>query len=344
MSTSNALKTGPAAVKLAVFTLVTVLCTGVLAIAISNTDFTERTSYAAVFSDAVGVAKGDDVRLHGVKVGSVEGIELHENEAALIRFSVDRDVPLTTTTELALRYRNLIGQRYLAVLETGDGDRLEADDVVPLDRTSPALNLTVLFNGFKPLLSALEPAQVNALAYELVRVLQGEGGTVTRLLVNVSSLTSTLADRDALIGEVIDDLNAVIGPLDVHGEELSDLVLQLQRFLSGLAEDRDAIGSSLSSLARLTDSTAGLLEDGRPALKTDIAALGRLAAGLSTPTNQRLIDENLEQLPPKLAVVKPLVSYGSWINFYLCAVNFQTGPDPEDATEPILAEAARCDE
>lgn len=341
---TSALSTGPAVVKLALFTAVTVLCTALLGLAVSGADFADRRTYAGVFSDAVGVSEGDDVRLHGVRVGDVTSIELHDNEAALIRFTVDEGVELTTTTRLALRYRNLIGQRYLAVLDDEGGESLSPDDVVPMSRTTPALNLTVLFNGFRPLLSALEPAQVNALAYELVRVLQGEGGTVTRLLVNVSSLTGTLADRDELIGQVLDNLNAVLGPLDVHGQELSDLILQLQRFVSGLAEDRESIGSSLTSLGELAGTTADLLEEGRPALKTDIAALGRLAEGLSTPSNQRLIDDNLKQLPPKLAVIKPLVSYGSWINFYLCAVNFQTGPDPEDVTEPVLAEAARCKE
>ena len=341
---TSAISTGPAAVKLAVFTAVTVLCTGLLGLAVSGADFAERTTYSGVFTDAVGVSVGDDVRVHGVRVGDVASVELHDNEHALVTFTVEDGVTLTTKTQLALRYRNLIGQRYLAVLDDPSGEPLEPDAVIPASQTSPALNLTVLFNGFRPLLSALEPAQVNALAYELVRVLQGEGGTVTRLLVNVSSLTGTLADRDELIGQVIDNLNGVLGPLDLHGRELSDLVLQLQRFLSGLAEDRDAIGSSLASLGSLADTTAGLLEEGRPALKADIAALGGVAAGLSTPTNLGLIDENLKLLPPKLAVVKPLVSYGSWINFYLCAVNFQTGPDPEDATDVVLAEAARCDE
>ena len=341
---TSAISTGPATIKLALFTAVTVLCTGVLGLAVSGADFADRTTYSGVFSDVVGVAAGDDLRLHGVRVGDVTSIELHENEAGLVTFTVDEDVELSTTTQLALRYRNLIGQRYLAIIEQAGGLPLQPDDVVPMEQTTPALNLTVLFNGFRPLLSALEPSEVNALAYELVRVLQGEGGTVTRLLVNVSSLTGTLAERDELIGQVLENLNAVLGPLDVHGEQLSDLILQMQRFVTGLAQDREAIGSSLVSLGELADTTAGLLKEGRPAIQTDIAALGRLAEGLGTPTNQRLIDENLKALPPKLAVVKPLVSYGSWINFYLCAVNFQTGPNPEDATEPVLAKAARCDE
>jgi phospholipid/cholesterol/gamma-HCH transport system substrate-binding protein len=341
---SSAISTGPAAIKLALFTAVTVMCTTVLALAISNADFSAKTSYSGIFRDAVGVFEGDDVRLHGVRVGAVESVSLHDNSVARVTFTVDEGVELTTTTQLALRYRNLIGQRYLAIVEQAGGDPLPAEHTIPMSQTSPALNLTALFNGFRPLLNALEPAEVNALAYELVRVLQGEGGTVTRLLVNVTSLTDTLADRDELIGQVLDNLNAVLGPLDVHGQQLSELILQMQRLLTGLAQDREAIGSSLVSIGDLTATTGDLLEEGRPALAADITQLGEVAEGLGTPTNQKLTDDALQSLPPKLAVVKPLVSYGSWINFYLCAVNFRTGPGPNDATAPIIAEAARCRE
>lgn len=340
---TSAVRTGPAAMKMAVFVAVTLLCTGVLAIMISNVDFSAKHTYKGVFSSAVGVAEGDDVRMAGVKVGSVTKVELHENAHALITFTVDRTVPLARSTKLALRYRNLIGQRYLAVIESaGDGARLQPGSTLPLHQTSPALDLNVLFNGFKPLLTALSPNDVNTLAYEIVRVLQGEGGTVTSLLSDVSSLTNHLADRDELIGQVVDNLNGVLGPLDTHSQELSSLIVNLQEFITGLAADREAIGSSLASIADLTGTTAGLLEAGRPALKEDITQLGAVAAGLNTPTNRELIEFNLNDLPDKLAVTAPLVSFGSWVNFYLCAVNFKVGPDVDDTTPLIISSSPRC--
>ena len=49
---------------------------------------------------------------------------------------------------------------------------------IGLDRTTPALDLTMLFNGFQPLFSALDPKQINALSYEIIQIFQGQGGTV----------------------------------------------------------------------------------------------------------------------------------------------------------------------
>src|SRR5690606_28853827 len=110
------------------------------------------------------------------------------------------------STQAALRYRNMIGQRYIALSEgTGSAERLKKGETIGLDRTTPALDLTDLFGGFQPLFEALSPEDTNQLAYELIQVFQGESGTVESLLSHTASLTGTLAERDELIGSVIDN-------------------------------------------------------------------------------------------------------------------------------------------
>ena len=137
--------------------------------------------YRAVFSNASSLEKGDDVRVAGVSVGEVKKVEHYERSQAMVTFRVKADVPLTTASRAEIRFLNLVGDRYLA-LEEGPADEksepLEADDVLPISQTAPALDLTTLFNGFKPLFQALQPDQVNELTLNLVQVLQGEGGTV----------------------------------------------------------------------------------------------------------------------------------------------------------------------
>ena len=87
---------------------------------------------------------------------------------------------------------------------------LPSGGTIPVSRTKPALNLTELFNGFQPLFQALTPTEVNQLSMNIVKVLQGEGGTVGSLMSNTASLTNALADRDELIGRVIDNLSAML--------------------------------------------------------------------------------------------------------------------------------------
>jgi phospholipid/cholesterol/gamma-HCH transport system substrate-binding protein len=308
--------TGPL-VKFSLFALVTTLATLLLAATIANIRFTPTHTYTAVFTDATGLIPDDDVRVAGVQVGSVTGVRIKDRDLAEVTFTVSSDRPLLTSTHAVIRYRNLVGSRYLALTEgTGDGSVLPPGGEIPQARTQPALDLTALFDGFKPLFAALSPNDVNQLAYELITTLQGEGGSVDSLLARTAQLTSTLADRDQVIGSVIDNLNGVLTALTEHSGAFSELLDQLQRLVSGLAADRVAIGDSLGNIGDLAGATAGLLEQGRPALKDDIAQLSTLAGTLKD--NQQTVQGVLQRLPGKLNAVIGTASYGSWFNFYLC--------------------------
>lgn len=119
-----------------------------------------------------------------------------------------------------MRYENLIGDRYLS-LEQGAGSvrTLQPGQTIPLTRTQPALDVDALIGGFRPLFRALDPDQVNALSGELLKVFQGQGGTIASVLAQTSALTTTLAGRDELIGQVITNLNTVLGTFSTRDRE-----------------------------------------------------------------------------------------------------------------------------
>ncbi|HKS53036.1 MAG TPA: MCE family protein [Pseudonocardiaceae bacterium] len=304
--------------KLIVFTAVIALATGLVALTIANVTLSPTTRYLARFTDVSGLLVGDDVRIAGVRVGSVDSIELVDRRFAQVGFSVDARQHLPASATAAVLYRNLLGQRYLSLARGPGpvGQTLPPGGLIPIERTTPPLNLTVLFNGFKPLLVGLDPAQLNQLSWEIVQVLQGQGGTVESLLASTSSLTRDLADRDRVIGEVIMNLNAVLDTVNARDEQLSALILQLQRLVSGLAADREPIGQAIVSIDQLAGTTAGLLRDARPPLRDDIAALGALSTNLAD--SSQVIDRVLQFLPEKLTKLSRAASYGSWFNFYLC--------------------------
>ena len=164
------------ATKLLIFILVTTIATGLLVVTIGNLTFGETKEYKAVFSDATGVVNGDDIRVAGVKVGNVEDVEIVDRTNAIVTFKVDSDHQLTDSTEATVRYRNLVGQRYIALTQgVGSNAAMQEGETIPLARTAPALDLTVLFNGFKPLFEALSPADVNKLRLRDHHRLPGRG-------------------------------------------------------------------------------------------------------------------------------------------------------------------------
>ncbi|ANH37180.1 mce related protein [Nocardioides dokdonensis FR1436] len=329
-----------ALVKLMIFVVITLMATGILIITIGNISFADSKEYKAQFVDATGVVKGDDVRVAGVKVGTVTGVEVVDRTRALVSFDLEEEVTLTDASRASIRYRNLVGQRYISLTQqVGDTTELEEGDTIDVANTSPALDLTVLFNGFKPLFQALSPADVNKLSYEVVQVFQGEGGTLESLLASTASVTSTLADRDELISDLITNLDQVLDNIADRDDQLSDLILNFRTLVKGLKQDRGAILGSLEQISLLSEQTAGLVSGIRQPLTEDVKQLRRLAGNINR--NKGELDRALQVLPIKLTKVGRTAIYGSYFNFFLCGfegrvrlpggqalpVNFKTGAD-----------------
>jgi phospholipid/cholesterol/gamma-HCH transport system substrate-binding protein len=327
-----------------IFIVITVAATTVLGLSIANTSAGSGSAgYNAIFSDVTSVQVGDDVDIAGVRVGQVNSIRVVNRNQAEIGFSVEAGRALPASVTATIYYKDLIGDRYIELAPgTGPpGQDLTAGGTIPLSQTTPALDLTELFNGFQPLFEALSPGDVNQLAAEIIQVLQGEGTTMDTLLTNVGSLTTTLADRSKVIDSVIDNLNGVVSTINAKGGELTTLVTTLQQLVTGLAADRQPIGNAISAMSNLTNATAGLLQQANPPITADIKSLGALSSTLAA--NDPVITEALKDLPGKESDIIRLSSYGSWLNLYECeatvtGVQEAYGPVPTG----IPVTASRC--
>jgi phospholipid/cholesterol/gamma-HCH transport system substrate-binding protein len=317
--TARDLRTLSAAIKLAIFLVVALVVTGGLAMIMGHLGGGDQREYRAIFTSASQLAAGDDVRVAGVSVGEVESVRIHGDDQAEVTFKVDATVPMTTASGAQIRYLNLVGARYLALTQgTAGAPALGAGRTIPASQTQPAINLTELFNGFQPLFQALSPDDVNTLSGNLIKVLQGEGGTVESLLAQTASLTSSLADRDELISSVIGNLTTTLQTVDTHRSQLGELISQLSNWMTDLAGDRTAIGDSVVQIGAMTKSLAGLLTDARPWTKADITQLRRVMTILNKPENQAVMDETMARLPKTLQAQARIGTHGSWYNYYLC--------------------------
>ncbi|MGZ4466003.1 MAG: MCE family protein [Nocardioides sp.] len=323
--------------KLAAFGVVAVLVTLTIAATIRPIGSGSGTRhFTAELTSASRLEPGDDIRVAGVKVGRVSDVSVTPDAHALVGLDVASDLPVTERTRVEVRYLDLAGNRYVALVDPGTPAPAQpAGTTIGLDRTSPALDLDDLLDGFKPLLVALSPEEVNNLTLDIVRTLQGDGGTVRHLLRRTASLTTGLARRDQLITSVIDHLDTSVGTLDGHEQQLRGLVHGLRVFTSGLSADRRDVTNAIGHLDDMTGLTAALLRHVRPSTKADVAEVRRLAEILSTPRAHRLIEHALRHLPVKLRKLQATAGYGSWFNYYVCGVRLSTGAgtglDPQAA-------------
>lgn len=303
---------------------------------------TGHRSLRADFVSASDLAPGDDVRTAGVRVGTVQAVSVLPDGLARVVFDVENDLPVTTRTRFEIRYLDLAGNRYLAVVPGSAAaqaaPRLNGGEVIGTARTAPALDINDLLAGFKPLLTGLQPEQINQLSLEIVRTLQGDGPTVRRLIQRTASLTSTLADRGRLIGQVIGNLDAVVGTVADRHTQLEQLVAALRSFADGLAADRDSVGRAIAHIDRMSGLTADLLRRTRPSIRHDLERLRQIVTTLASATGRAAIDHALAHLPDKLARLSATASYGSWFNYYVCGVRVVVRPDVA-ALDPALTRA-----
>ncbi|MGO4257289.1 MCE family protein [Marmoricola sp. RAF53] len=305
-------------VKFTVFAVVAILLGVLLVNTMLNGLNGSTHSYRADFTDVAGLRAGDDMRVAGVRVGRVQGIKITD-QGAQVTFDLVKDQPILDTTRIVMRYQNLLGQRYLALVQGPEqGAALDDGATVPLSRTSPGFDLTELLNGFRPLFEALRPDDVNALAGSLVKVLQGEGGTVDQLLQQTSRLTNFLADRDQVVGEVLTNLTPVLSNIAGQGDELKATVVELRALMTGLARDRKSIGASIDGVSQLIGSTSQLLQEARV---PTVAAVGKFHSTMSLfLANKQQFVQAISSFGATLAALGRASSYQTSVNLYLCSV------------------------
>jgi phospholipid/cholesterol/gamma-HCH transport system substrate-binding protein len=332
-------------IKFTAFGLVMVVLTAFLFFIFAETRTGATNKYSAVFTDASRLRGGDTVRIAGIRVGTVGDVTLQADRKVLVEFDTDRNIKLTTGTKAAIRYLNLVGDRYMELVDSPDSTKILPEGArIPVDRTAPALDLDLLLGGLKPVIQGLNPQDVNALTGSLVQILQGQGGTLESLFSKTSSFTNSLADNNQVIEQLIDDLRAVLDTLSKDGDEFSGAIDRLERLVNGLSQDRDPIGTAIESLNNGTTSLADLLGRARPPLDGSIEQLQKVATILDNDKDR--LDATLQRLPNIYRKLARVGSYGAFFPYYICAVTFRAS-DLQGRTVIfpwVKQEAGRCRE
>ncbi|MGV0036881.1 MCE family protein [Mycobacterium colombiense] len=301
------------------FTAVCLLFTFALIAVFGQLRFEDRTGYRAIFTNISGLKSGNFVRIAGVEVGKVGELSLHRDGTVTVDFEVDKGVRLSEGTRAVVRYENLIGDRYLALEESpGPPRRLPPGATIPLARTSPALDIDALIGGFRPLFRALDPDQVNALSGQLLRIFQGQGGTLASVLSQTSILTSTLAGRSELIGQLITNLNTVLHTFATRDHEFSDGVDKLAQLVDGLAQRRNDISTGLAYINAAAGSITDLLAQSRQPIKDVVRETDRVSAQVLS--DKEYVDKLLTDLPDIYQVLARQGLNGDYFGFYFCEV------------------------
>jgi phospholipid/cholesterol/gamma-HCH transport system substrate-binding protein len=303
--------------RLTIYVVVCLLGAFVLVAVFAQLRFQPEKTYKAAFANVSGLEGGNFVRVAGVEVGKVKNITIQADSTVLVEFTAADSVVLTEGSRAAVRFADLIGGRYIALEEGAGGvTRLHAGGTIPLNRTEPALDLDALIGGFRPLFRALDPDQVNKLTGQLIAAFQGQGGTIGSFLTQAAALTNTLADRDQLIGQVITNLNTLLGSLGGQSKQFAKAVDSLAELVEGLQARKQDISNGVAYANAAAGSVADLLAQARPPLQKVVHETDRTAGIVMA--DHDFVDNFLNTWPDGLQIINRQGIYGDFFSFYIC--------------------------
>ncbi|MCX4091763.1 MlaD family protein [Nocardia sp. alder85J] len=295
--------------------------------------------YSAMFTDVSGLRTGDDVRMAGVRVGRVDGIDL-DGTFARVTFEVQHGQPMYTDTVASVTYQNLIGQRYIGLSLRGDGTHtpLRPGAQLPPERTEASFDLSTLLNGFEPLFSVLQPKDVDNITAAVIRALQGDNGSVAALIAETSRLAETLTGPDEVLGRLIDNLARVLTDLAGQRGDLQTVITQTGKIFEGLSAQRDTLFAQVDSLSAVLDRAARVVQGAQP----QMSAFLTREPGFS----KHFLDNRYKfaylgyNLPLMLQGMARIVDNGAYLNAYVCNLRFSITPGVDPVVANLLALAA----
>lgn len=298
--------------KVLAFVLVSVVMTVGLAMKIANLGLFGGTyELEAVFENASGVFEGDAVKLAGVDIGRVTGTEIEDGNA-VVRFQVDEDVPLNTESQVAIRWRNVIGLRFLYVYPIPGGRELQDGDRIPITHTDSAGDVGQLLNRLGPILKAIDPEKANQFLEAMNTALAGNEVVVQSLLSRGSALATDLGDMDEQIKSLITSSDKIMGAYASQNRNVGKIIDDLNVVGGELATMSAEINAMVVNFAVVQQELEQLLEQNGQAIDADLSYLNTLVRTLAE--NRAGFERTLCSLPAGVLPYDDTSSWGEWFN------------------------------
>lgn len=244
------------------FSIFAVVCVGFavwIVAVIGNLSLESRTGYQAEFADVQGLLVNDAVKVSGVTVGKVTGIEVLPGGTALVDFEVRDDVPVTTDTLVSVRWRDVFGLRFL-YLAPGTGPDAEPGTRFALAQTATPVDLNVLLDRLIPVMHALDPDQQNRLLQALSEALVGNEQEVRDLITDGAALTQAIASRDDELRRLIGNAATVMDAYASREEQLRGLMSSFAEVAETIAARNDDLESAVVAIADAQEELGRMLE------------------------------------------------------------------------------------
>src|SRR3954451_7686080 len=278
-------------------------------------------TYTAAFSESGGLKVDDPVRIAGVRVGKVEGIEL-EGDHVRVTFRVKTDSQFGDETSASIRVATLLGSMYLALEPAGTG-QLDSDKEIPVDRTQSPYDVVQAFSGLAETADRIDTDQLARSLTTLADLTRNTPEEFKAALSGVSRLSSNIAAKDQRINLLLTNLQRVSTVLNERDDDIVDLMKQSDTLFQALVARRDAVHNLLVSSSTLSTELSSLVRQSRDDLKPALTQLDDVVGILNK--NEQNIDQGLRLMAPFYRVFTNTLGNGPWFDTYI--QNMPPAPD-----------------
>ncbi len=323
------------AFKFAVFALVCIVLLVGLAVKIGNISlFSNRHTVNAQLNDVTGLASGDTVNIAGVPVGQVSSISVQHGHA-LIGMSVDNTVTLHSSTDVGMRWHNVIGQKEIELFPGNDGQVLAPGATIPLSHDVTDASINAFLNSLGPVLSSINASQANAFVENVSGALEGDTAEINQLINSGATVSTTVEALDTQVGQVIGNLNQVLTALASRSGDIDTLVTNLQTVSSALASKNTLLDQVVGNLSLVATDLAQLIGNNHNTITSTIDNLQAVAADVQN--HQQDLAQSLSTLGAGLAPYIQISQWGQWFavqTIYTCLANQTICPYYQPSNPP----------
>ncbi len=258
-----------------------VLIALIIAVGLNPDQLVQRATtvrYQAVFSDAGGLATGNDVTVSGIKVGSVTGMSLQHGDV-LVTFTAKGNILLGSATTAHIRTGSLLGQRILTVDSAGSGT-LHPMSVIPASRTSSPYSLSEAVENLASDIQGTDTGSLNQSLDTLSATLNQVAPQLGPAFDGITRLSQTLNARNQTLGQLLKGAADVTGILSQRSQQLNTLILNANDLLSMLVARRQAIVRLLASTSAVAKQLTGIVHDNEAKLAPSLEKINSVTAML----------------------------------------------------------------
>ena len=279
--------------------------------------------YQAAFSEAAGLQPNDEVRVAGVKVGKVTGVDL-DGERVIVHFRV-KNAEFGKNSRADIRIKTVLGRKFLMLTPDGPG-QLGTDDLIPLTRTSSPYDISEAFQGLASTVGEIDTAQLEKSFVTLADAFKDTPDEVRTSLTGLSRLSRTIASRDDQLKLLLERSRTVTAVLSQRDEDLTAFMADASLILQEVRKRREAIHQLLVTTVTLSEQLIALTRENRATLAPALERLHNVVEVLKA--NQANIDKALPRLASFTRIFANNLGNGRWFDTIVQNLTGPTGFTP----------------